>query len=498
MPVNITEEFVRQLMAQVDFLTKQNSTLTATVDSTNQTIIELNQTITELKQTIRELKEQLNKNSKNSSKPPSSDGLKKPAVKKNRSLRESSGKKQGAQEGHDGVYLSVTANPDHIRNHMHSDCTGCPYRAKCLDKACIKETRHEIDAVVTVDVTAHNLIEVCRCPLHGGVKAGAFPENIKATVQYGKNLQAMTVAFNTVGAVSINRTHEILSSVFNIPLATGTIKNMVSRCAESLKDTYERIRLTMTALGLLHCDETGTRVDGKTCWVHVASDQDYTYLTINQKRGQIGMDAADVLPHAHGIIVHDCWGSYWKYQDVTHAICCAHLLRELNGVIENHPEQTWAVRFRKLLLDMKKVRDKALLSDKDEVSYYHRNRFDMEYDAIIKTAYEENPLPETPAKKRGRKKKSKVLNLICRLENYKESVCLFIKNLCVPFDNNQSERDLRMVKVKTKVSGCFRSEKGAQEYLTIMSYIGSARKHGINAFIAIREALNGNPDIIFN
>ena len=148
------------------------------------------------------------------------------------------------------------------------------------------------------------------------------------------------------------------------------------------------------------------------------------------------MDAANVLPHVHGIIVHDCWGSYWKYQDVTHA--------------------------------------------------------------ILKTAYEENPLPETPTKKRGRQKKSKVLNLICRLDNYKESVCLFIKNLCVPFDNNQAERDLRMVKVKTKVSGCFRSEEGAQEYLTIMSYIGTARKHGINAFTAIREALNGTPNIIFN
>lgn len=491
MPVNITEEFVRQLMEQIDFLTKQNSTLTATVDSMNLTIAELNQT-------IRELKEQLNKNSKNSSKPPSSDGLKKPVVKKNRSLRESSGKKRGAQKGHDGVHLSVISNPDHTREHMHSDCTGCPYRTKCLDKACIKETRHEIDAVVTVDVTAHNLIEVRECPLHGGVKTGAFPENIKATVQYGKNLQAMVVAFNTVGAVSINRTHEILSSVFNIPLATGTIKNMVTRCAESLKDTYEQIRLKMITLGLIHCDETGSRVDGKTYWVHVASDQDYTYLTINQKRGQAGMDAADVLPHTHGIIVHDCWGSYWKYQDVTHAICCAHLLRELNGVIENHPEQTWAVRFKKLLLDMKKVRDKALLSDKDEVSYYHRHKFDKEYDSIIKTAYAENPLPEAPAKKRGRKKKGKVLNLICRLDNYKASVCLFIKNLCVPFDNNQAERDLRMIKVKTKVSGCFRSEDGAQEYLTIMSYIGSARKHGINAFTAIREALNGTPDIIFN
>ena len=484
MPVNITEEFVR-------FLMKQNEEQSAR-------IAELSAEIASLNQTIKELKEQLNKNSKNSSKPPSSDGLKKPAVNKNKSLRESSGKKQGAQEGHDGVHLSVISDPDHIENHMHSDCTGCPHRAECLSKACIKETRHEIDTVVTVDVTAHNAIEVRECPLHGGVKTGSFPENIKATVQYGKNLQAMVVAFNTVGAVSINRTHEILSSVFNIPLATGTIKNMVTRCAESLKDTYERIRLKMTMLGLVHCDETGSRVDGKTCWVHVASDQDYTYLTISQKRGQIGMDAADVLPHVRGIIVHDCWGSYWKYQDVTHAICCAHLLRELNGVIENHPEQTWAARFKKLLLDMKKVRDKALLSEEDEVSYYHRHKFDKEYDAIIKTAYEENPLPETPAKKRGRKKKSKVLNLICRLDNYKESVCLFLKNLCVPFDNNQAERDLRMVKVKTKVSGCFRSEEGAQEYLTIMSYIGSARKHGINAFTAIREALNGNPDIIFN
>lgn len=147
---------------------------------------------------------------------------------------------------------------------------------------------------------------------------------------------------------------------------------------------------------------------------------------------------------------------------------------------------------------MKKVWAKALLADKDEVSYYHRHKFDMEYDAIIKNAYEENPLPETPANTCGRKKKSKVLNLICRLDNYKESVCLFIKNLCVPFDNNQAECDLRMVKVKTKVSGCFRSKEGAQDYFTIMSYIGSARKHGINAFTAIRKALNGNPDIIFN
>lgn len=483
MPINITVELVRQLMEQNAALLKQNEELTATVK--------------ELTQTIKELEGRLNKNSKNSSKPPSSDGLKKPPVNKDRSLRQKSGKKQGAQPGHDGVNLSVIADPDYVEHHMHPDCSQCPYHDRCLSHACVKETRHEIDAEVVVNVTAHELISVKECPLHGGAKTGTFPADIRATVQYGKNLQAMAVAFNTVGAVSVNRTHEILSSVFNIPLSTGTIKNMVTRCADSLMPTYGKIRQSMLDLGLIHCDETGTRVDGKTWWVHNASDRDFTFLSINRKRGHIGMDAAGILPDFHGTIVHDCWGSYWKYPDVTHSVCCAHLLRELNGVEENHPEQTWAARFKELLLAMKKIKDKALADGKDAVSYYHLHKFDKQYDEIIQTAYKENPVPESTAKKRGRKKRGKVLNLICRLDNYKASVCLFIKNLCVPFDNNQAERDLRMIKVKTKVSGCFRSEEGAQEYLTIMSYIGTAHKHGINAFTAIREALNGNPDIIF-
>lgn len=483
MPVNITVELVQQLMEQNAMLVKQNEELAATIK--------------ELTQTIRELEEKLNKNSRNSSKPPSSDGLKKLPVNKDRSLRQKSGKKRGAQLGHDGVNLSVIVDPDYVEHHMHADCSSCSYRDTCLAKACTRETRHEIDAEVTVNATAHELVVVKDCPLHGGIKAGSFPKDIKATVQYGKNLQAMVVAFNTVGAVSINRTHEILSSVFNIPLATGTIKNMVSRFAETLKPAYEKIHQAVSALGLIHCDETGTRIDGKTWWVHNASDRDYTYLSVHSKRGRTGMDAAGILPVFHGIIVHDCWGSYWKYQSADHAVCCAHLLRELNGVIENHPEQTWAASFKELLLSMKKVKDKALSKGKDAVSYYHLHKFDKQYDEILKTAYEENPLPETNAKKRGRKKKSKVLNLICRLDNYKASVCLFIKNLCVPFDNNQAERDLRMIKVKTKVSGCFRSEEGAQEYLTIMSYIGTAHKHGINAFTAILEALNGNSDIVF-
>ena len=480
----ITEDYVKYLMEQNASMTEQISQLTSTVK--------------ELNQTIKKLQEQLKMNSKNSSKPPSSDGLKKPPVNKNQSLRQTTGKKQGGQAGHKGTNLSVIANPNQVEKHMALECESCPYHDTCLEHACIKETRHVIDAVVDVNVVAHEQVVVVDCPLHGGKKQGSFPKHVKATVQYGPNLNALVVAFTTVGAVSVNRTHEILGSVFNIPLATGTISNMVSRCASSLTGIMEWIRQQMLNLELIHCDETGTRVDGKTIWVHNASNTDFTHLSISKKRGKEGMDEAKILPFYHGITVHDCWSSYWKYENLAHAVCSAHLLRELNGVEQNHPEQTWATEFKKLLLSMKKVRDKAFEEEKTGLSYYHLHKFDKQYDEIILKAYEENPLPVATPKKRGKKKKGKVLCLINRLDNYKESVCLFIKNLCVPFDNNQAERDIRMIKVKNKVSGCFRSMEGAQEYLTIMSYVGTAKKHGINAYKAIQNAIAGTPEITFD
>lgn len=166
--------------------------------------------------------------------------------------------------------------------------------------------------------------------------------------------------------------------------------------------------------------------------------------------------------------------------------------------MENHPSQAWAPKFHALLLKMKKKRDRAVARGKEKLSYYYLHMFDKEYDEILIQANEENPVLEKEPGKRGRVKKTKVQNIIARLEKYKASVCLFTRNFLVPFDNNQAERDLRMVKVKIKVSGCFRSEDGAREYTRIMSYIGTAKKHGINAFEAIVEALNGNPDILFS
>ena len=479
----------------IEQLLQQNNTLTSNLNSLQQSFDAQTQLIAQLNQTIHELKEQLNKNSKNSSKPPSSDGFKKPAPK---SLRKPSGKKVGGQNGHPGTHLAVITAPDETIKHMPSACEGCPHYKMCKGTACIAEKRHVIDAVVTVNVTEHQALEIPICMMHGGTRKGEFPSDIKASVQYGENLQALSVALNTVGAVSIKRTHEILSGVFNIPIATGTISNMVKRCADGLSDTVEKIRQKMQTSALGHFDETGTRVNGKLWWVHDASNCEYTYLDISPKRGFKGMEQCGVLTEFNGIAMHDCWASYWNYPDVTHAVCCAHLLRELTGITENHPEQKWVSAFIDLLMEMKKVKDKAVEKGKDSLSYYRYHKFDKRYDELIEQARTENPVPETTEKKRGRKKKGKILALVERLANYKASVCLFIRNFNVPFDNNQAERDIRMIKVKTKVSGCFRTEEGARDYLKIMSYIGTAHKQGYNAYEAIRNAISGNPDFIFS
>lgn len=488
MPINITPEFVQQLLDQVSKLIEHNSAL-------SEEVAMLNAKVGQLTRIIEKLTEQKNKNSKNSSKPPSSDGYKKPAPK---SLRGKSGKKKGGQEGHDGTNLSQSAIPDNIVGCMPSKCEFCAHREECMEKAQILERRQVIDAVVKTEVTEYDKLRVVNCPLHGWTREGSFPEGVSAPVQYGENLQALAVALNTVGAVSISRTHEILANVFNVPLSTGTISSMVSRCADRLGDVLSRIGCALTSSNVDHADETGIRVDGKLHWVHVLSNGEYTLLSLHSKRGWEAMEAIGYIPLFHGVLVHDCWSPYWKHPDLTHAICCAHLLRELTGIEENHPAYTWPKLFKELLLNMKSVRDKASCKGQTTLSYYYQKKFSAKYDAIIETAYAETPEPQPdPTKKKGRKKRGKVLALVDRLKTHKASVCLFIKDFNVPFDNNLAERDLRVIKTKAKVSGCFRSIEGAQDYLKIMSFVGTAKKLGHNAYEAIQNAISGTAEFIF-
>lgn len=261
MPINITEEFVRNLMEQNAALIEQVAALNATVNALNQT--------------IKELQEQKNKNSKNSSKPPSSDGLKKGT--KEKSLREPSGKKQGAQQGHSGTHMVITREPDTTQTLIPDACKNCPNWKRCKGTACVGETRYKVDIQVIQTLDAYESMEV-KCPKTNQTLKGTFPSDIKGQIQYGESIASLIVTLNTVGAVSAKRTQEILGSLFDLPISTGTVLKMVSRCAAKVSSVVETIKEHMCNSAKAHFDETGTRVDGHTRWAHVASDELFTYL----------------------------------------------------------------------------------------------------------------------------------------------------------------------------------------------------------------------------
>lgn len=478
---SMTDAFSRQTLA-----IKQRD---ETINQLKDTIDGLKDTIKQLNQTIAELKEQVNKNSKNSSKPPSSDGLSKP---KPSSLRKPSGKKPGAQEGHKGSGPTLMSKPDNVIPHDPAQCKGCPNYGICV--SCGKSAvRNVVDVEIKTTVVSHYTRDYV-CPLHDGkVLSGEFPEGVNSSIQYGNGVRALVIALNTSGMMGINRVHEILGSVLGVPISTGTIVSMVDQFTEAVSGTVESIRQALLNRPVVHCDETGTRVEGTNYWVHSACDGDFTYLSIQKKRGAEGMENAAFLPDYQGIVVHDCWSPYWSFPNIQHALCCAHLLRELNGVIENAPDQAdWARGLQRLLLEMNQCRNKTLTDRKESVDPETIQAYLIRYDKLMEEALSLNPLPERPKGKKGRMKKGKRLSLIERLIAHKGEVCLFINDLRVPFTNNTAEQSVRMVKVKTKVSGCFRKVKGAENFVTIMSYLQTAAKHSINAYKAILEGLSGN------
>ena len=294
---------------QVEQLNKMLADKDVQITALTEQVQKLSDNIVILTQTIAELSEKLNKNSHNSSKPPSSDGLKK--VNKKRSLRQSSGKSQGGQKGHTGTTL-FAKEPDKVERYLPDNCKSCSNYKYCLAAAKVEETRYVVDVIVKTNVTAHKAVSVI-CPMQTDcICKGEFPENIKAHVQYGDDLQCLITSLSTVGAVSMNRIKEILSGIFDIPLSTGTINSVVNRVASRVINANEKSRQNLLSCKVSHFDETGTRVDGHTEWVHVASNSEYTYLSLNAKRGFLGMESACVLPSFNGIAVHDCWAPYWR------------------------------------------------------------------------------------------------------------------------------------------------------------------------------------------
>lgn len=485
------EDQIKLLMQMNQMLTAQNeqqafllAQQVAQIEQQAAQIREMTAKIDELLARIDELSHK--KNSRNSSAPPSTDGYSKPAPK---SQRKTTGAKSGGQKGHKGSSMKLMKEPDEIREHYPDACNGCPNRGLCHTR--IAERRYESDIVVESRLVEHRQM-VCCCPMRGNqTVSGAFPTHITGTKQYGNDLKAFAVALSTVGMMSYDRIHQLLSGVFQLSVSTGTIQNWVRQVSTAAKDAVERIREYVSNLSVIHCDETGLRVQGSLKWMHCVCNSKLSYFGLHDKRGHQAMKDMGILPDYQNIMVHDFWKSYFRFDKATHGICCAHLQRELVYAKEQM-QQNWAQKLHDLLgriLHRRNILHKngaTCFTTQELASFY------AEYDALIAQGFAENPPPEKKKGKRGRPGKGKILSLLERFRDYKTDILRFATDWNVPFSNNEAERSIRFSKVKMKVSGCFRTETGAAEYMQIMSYICSCQKHGMGYFEAVRMALEGN------
>ena len=482
-----------QNRAMEPFRLPDKEEISAAYDQGKEAVVKLfGETFNKLAERIQKLEDQIAKNSNNSGKPPSSDGLK----KKPKSLRHKSGKKSGGQPGHEGSTLKFVENPDHLEVHFIKCCPYCHTDLEAV-KANGVVKRQVFDVPPTkVEVTEHRA-EIKECPICHKTSTGEFPEAVSQPVQYGERLKAQMVYFNQQHHVPLERTAEILEDLYGQSVSEGTIVEACNQVAQCVEPVYQAIKAELIdTQGSAHFDETGARVEKKLWWLHVVCTCLLTYYAVHQNRGSKALDAIGIFPVFKGTAMHDAYWSYFQYPAVVHALCNAHHLRELIFIQEQY-QQSWAFDMQKLLLEIKDVVSVAHL-DGDGLLPAQITEFERRYDEIIAAGFQANPLPESLEplpKKRGKPKQHPAKNLIDHFQLRKRETLAFMYDFKVPFDNNQAERDIRMVKLKQKVSGCFRSEEGAQVFCQIRSYISTARKNGQHVLEALQLALTGSPYI---
>lgn len=469
-------------------LLQENQELRGQNGSLQKHLSELQAQNSTLQQRVKELEGQLAQNSRNSSKPPSSDGLKKPSPK---SLRTRSNRKPGGQKGHQGHTLEMVDDPDHTVVHPVNECKNCQRSLEDV-QASGKEKRQEFEIPEPrLEVTEHQA-EMKECPDCGHLNKAAFPEGINGPVQYGPRAKATAVYLREYQLLPSLRTCEAMDNLFGCSMSEGTLANTCKTANEILEEPVEQIAEKITTAPVANFDETSCRVNGKRHWLHIASTDKLTYYQVHPKRGSEAMDDIGILPNFTGRAIHDHWKAYFKY-GCKHGLCNAHHLRELTFVHEELG-QDWAEQMIDCLLDIKKAVDEAR-EHTDHLPEEQLQEFEERYQDILNSGYRENPPPEKPLgkKKRGRQKKSKSRNLLERLDEYRKEALAFMYDFSVPFDNNLGERDARMAKVQQKISGTFRSDDGAGVFSRIRSYISTARKNAVGAIEAIKNAFAGLP-----
>lgn len=447
--------------------------------------------IDDLETRVQDLENQRHKDSHNSSKPPSSNGLK----QRTKSLRQKSERTSGGQKGHQGKTLEWSEEVDHTIVHLVSQCEGCggSLEHQEVDGWEVRQV-HDLPPL-KLDITEHQVQLKC-CEHCGILNRGQFPVDVGSTIQYGAGVKGLMVYLMEGQLLPSQRVCELLSEVFGCEVSQGTLYNTRQACHEGLESVESSIKAQIQNAQVSHFDETGMRVNGKLMWLHVACTDGLTFYFMHAKRGKIAMDEMNILPEFKGTSIHDGLASYKGY-DCEHGLCNAHHLRELLFIVERY-EQPWAEEMMTLLIEIKDQVALAKLDAKTALFPDQKTAFEGRYADLIDEGLKANPPPvmdKNVPKPKGRPKQSPPKNLLDRLDVHRSAVLAFMDDFRVPFDNNQAERDLRMMKLKQKISGGFRSFEGGRMFCRIRGYISTLRKRGFNVLESLRQVFRRNPPL---
>jgi transposase len=444
-------------------------------------VLELRRQLHVLGTQVQELKAQLAKNSTNSSKPPSSDGLSKPK-RRTKSLREAGKRKSGGQKGHGGQTLRQVQQPDAVLEHApgtHCDACGEPLSLEVGHKRQVFDMLEK-----QYEVIEHRVMRArCRC---GKEHSGAFPVEVAAPVQYGPRVSAAAVYLTQHQMVPLQRSGQVLGELFGLSMSQATVQAAIEQAHELVKPTVQEIGQALTRQAVAHADESGLRVAKKLHWLHVLCTGSLVWMKRHTKRGKEAFDALELLKVFAGVLVHDGWQAY---QDLpcAHALCNAHHLRELIFLAEEG-KQGWAQEMIELL---RRACHEVNQAEQGVLAPQRLQELQGEYARIIAAGQREHPRMEPVPGKRGRPKQSPAANLLARLEKYAQDVWRFASDAQVPFTNNAAEQVVRMPKVKQKIAGCFRTDSGADAFCAIRSYLTTMGRQGRNAFECLTLAFQG-------
>lgn len=464
-------------------------------------ILELQQEIVELKQMnavqakaiellmsrVSELENNQKKNSSNSSKPPSSDIGK---TNRTQSLRSSSGTKPGGQSGHTGETLSFSATPDEIIEHVVSHCTCCGKNISGVNAGAYERRQVYDIPPIRVMITEHQS-EIKHCPKCNTVNKAEFPAGVNQPVQYGEGVQTLAAYFTQYQLLPYARTAQIFQNLFGHSLSQSFLVNNNQRLACNLQPFIVDLKSKILKQPVLNLDETGCYIEGKRSWLHTISTERHSYYAPHTSRGREAMLDMGILAEYTGTVVHDFWKPYNEFA-CNHALCNVHHLRDLT-FCEEVEKSIWAGNAKNFLLDLNEKVKSAKEAGLEALTKGQTQYWDRKFKTLLEEGQRIYPPPKKQKGKRGVTKKSKTENILERFIKHRSEVLAFSKNFQIPFGNNIAEQAIRMMKVKQKISGCFRSKKGASNFADIRSYIATMKKQGISIIQALRAAVQGSP-----